>query len=92
VELFGFENIENLDFILINSTEDILKNSNPKDIVTLNSLKKPYSLLKYCSLNGISFSVIVTSIREAIIANYFQPSFIIVEDLNLAKEGSRDCK
>ncbi|NPA27436.1 MAG: hypothetical protein GXN91_00070 [Epsilonproteobacteria bacterium] len=82
--IFGFKDINSPNFIKVNSKEDILKTT-PKDIIILDEVKEPYNLLKYCASNEIPYGILTSSIKEAIIANHFNASYIIGE-FEFAKE------
>lgn len=75
-KLIPFENI-----FFISSIQDI-KNTKANSTLIFNYDEV---LLKYVSENSISSAVIVTSIKEAIYANYLSAKYII-SNQNLAKE------
>jgi len=43
-------------------------------------------LIRYCIANSVPFAVIARSIKDAVVANHLGASFIIIEDLDLARE------
>ncbi len=81
--LFGHTLVKSEKFYHISEIEDI-KKTPPNSTVIFEFSKENTDIVEYCSKNSIRFPLYVESIKDVILSNALDASYIVVKD-NLAK-------
>lgn len=61
-------------------TKKDIEKSNNADVLLLEPLVDSHELAKFCTKEGLSFAVTVSSIKDAILANALGAGFIVCEE------------
>ena len=78
--------IESLNIVCVHSQNQIAQTL-PTDflVLTCDSLEKTLTLAHYCSNNAITYSKIVTSVKESLLLVNLNVRFLLCTNLNLAQ-------